>query len=140
MTDSTIIRKQHNGVVENFVYADVAQDLERSILRALTTLWHTGLSPHRYDTIEKAAEGAADIIRSLRDHLDNPPPDVQEKVLAMRGECKWTPEFSDGDQSNWNTGCGHGWIVFGDDGPTEAGMQWCPMCGRKLVQEEGAKQ
>lgn len=119
---------------------------------ALKTLWNTGLSPHHYNTIELAAQGAADIIKSLRDHLDSPPPDVQEKVLAMRGtnehgyhqdaasevlaeetedqKCTWTED----ENGNWLTECGRLWALI-EGSPAENGMEWCPMCGRKLEVE-----
>lgn len=52
---------------------------------ALSILWSCGLLPSYYDTIEKAAEGVRDLVQSLRRDLHEPPPDVQELVLAQHG-------------------------------------------------------
>jgi len=97
---------------------------------ALNTLWNLGLSPACYATLDKAAEGAAELVRALRGHLDNPPPDVQEKVLAMQGECRWHQNSG----GNWRTDCGRLWATV-EGSPSENGMEWCPMCRGKLVEE-----
>ena len=53
--------------------------------KALEILQSCGLHGGYYDTIEKAAEGAREIICSLRKDLADPPHDVQCLVLKKLG-------------------------------------------------------
>jgi hypothetical protein len=59
---------------------------------ALATLQGCGLHGGYYDTIEKAAEGVRDIIRSLRADLHDPPHDIQCAVLRKLGVEGFTKE------------------------------------------------
>jgi hypothetical protein len=59
---------------------------------ALAILQGCGLNGKYYDNIEKAAEGARDIIRSLRANLHDPPHDIQCAVLRKLGVEGFTKE------------------------------------------------
>jgi hypothetical protein len=66
--------------------------LPRTPCSALSVLQSCGLSPRYYDTVEKAAEGVRDIIRSLRAGLHDPPHDIQCAVLRKLGVEGFTKE------------------------------------------------
>lgn len=61
------------------------EELEAERSAALQTLWSVGQSPAHFDTLEKSTKAVVRSMAMLRDMLSNPPPDVQEKVLAMLG-------------------------------------------------------
>lgn len=55
------------------------------------------------------------------------------RTLRSREEtCEW--RFSpDGDFHEWKTECGH-LFIFSDGNPSENGFDFCPFCGRELVE------
>lgn len=54
--------------------------------------------------------------------------------IRKGGVCEWSnQEPLDGEESCWNT-CGVEWgLNWGT--PSENGMKYCPICGRKLVED-----
>ncbi len=53
------------------------KELEELRLR----LCQIGLDPGHYDTMEKAVEGAFGLVKTLREHIAEPAPDIQEHVI-----------------------------------------------------------
>lgn len=50
-----------------------------------------------------------------------------------KSECKWYLE--DYNFSQWESDCGLSWYMSNDETPKENEMNYCPKCGRKLVEE-----
>jgi hypothetical protein len=47
-------------------------------------------------------------------------------------QCSWNRADDFDDERNWESQCGKEWM-FGDGGPKENQMRYCPFCGGKLV-------
>jgi len=54
--------------------------------------------------------------------------------ITAPDKCEW----EDDDDGAWWTSCGHGWC-FTDSGPTGNGMNYCPFCGKLLVEVPNAE-
>lgn len=50
-----------------------------------------------------------------------------------KSECKWYLE--DYNFSQWESDCGLSWYMSNDETPKENEMNYCPKCGRKLIEE-----
>jgi hypothetical protein len=57
--------------------------------------------------------------------------DELRKSVTAQATCEWTPD-NDPDWNTWTSACGETW-VFEVEGPAENDMQFCPFCGRLLV-------
>lgn len=47
--------------------------------------------------------------------------------------CEWSLQSGDLDDDVWETECGNDFVFF-DGGPIHNKMQYCPYCGRKLIE------
>ena len=48
-------------------------------------------------------------------------------------KCTWRLE--DYDYGRWKSECELSWYMSNDDTPTENNMNYCPKCGKELVEE-----
>ena len=51
----------------------------------------------------------------------------------MMDKCTWRLE--DYDHGHWESECGLNWYMSNDDTPIENSMNYCPKCGKELVEE-----
>ena len=50
--------------------------------------------------------------------------------ITSAEKCEW----KDDDYNNWWTSCGKDWCFTNDNGPNGNGMNYCPFCGKPLVE------
>ena len=73
------------------------------------------------------------IIKAILEHIKNQK-STKELETKDTEACTWSyEEWSDGDM--WKGECGVEWAMF-DGTPEENGMNFCPRCGKKLIEEE----
>ena len=48
-------------------------------------------------------------------------------------QCVWRPDHE--EPNVWQSQCGLLWMLENDDTPTENQMNYCPKCGKELVEE-----
>lgn len=56
---------------------------------------------------------------------------IEETLQKLDGECLW--EYNEFDDS-WNGTCGAKWVLDGT--PKEHGINFCPKCGSRLIEED----
>jgi hypothetical protein len=54
----------------------------------------------------------------------------------MTESCKWKQVDEMHTPDTWQADCGAMW-TFTDGGPTENDMNFCPKCGKPLIEENG---
>jgi len=50
--------------------------------------------------------------------------------MTSSDKCEW----KDDDRNDWWTSCGKGWCFTNGDSPVDNGMNYCPFCGKPLVE------
>ncbi len=73
------------------------------------------------------------IIKAILEHIKNQK-STKNPETQKPETCIWSyVEWNDGDM--WKGECGINWVVL-DGTPKENGINFCPRCGRKLIEEE----
>ena len=60
--------------------------------------------------------------------------ELKQKLIRQSEVCFWTPDAGY-DYIAYDSQCGKSWVLE-DGGPKENDMQYCPFCGKLLVQVE----
>ena len=84
---------------------------------------------NREKRLEKALRMLVDVQAKPKPY-DQAMAAAQDALKGKNAECRW---IFDPISDHYTTGCEQGFEVIGD-GPDEAGMIYCPYCGRSLVE------